>query len=82
MKILIDVPALFTMGLSTSLERLSREYAVPKNGLIVRHSEASDNERWTLHASEEAIRLLDWATRLYPDAAPAIAEAIDKVPRS
>jgi hypothetical protein len=51
MKILIDVPALFTMGLSTSPERLSPEYAVPKNGLIVRHSEASDNERWTLHAS-------------------------------
>jgi hypothetical protein len=51
MKILIEMPSAIYDGFIDKLERLSREYAVLKNGLIVRHSEASDNERWTLHAS-------------------------------
>ena len=83
MKLLIEMPVEIYDGIIVKLERLSREYSILKNGMIVRHSEAGDDERVLeiVCEHEEAIMLLDSATRLYPDAASAIANAIDKALR-
>lgn len=82
MKILIEMPVAIYDGFIDKLERTSRAHAVLKNGLIVADSDAGDNERVLEIACDrdEATLLLDSATRLYPDAAPVIAAAIDRVP--
>ena len=82
MKILIEMHVAIYDGFIDKLERTSRAYAVLKNGLIVADSDAGDNERVLEIACDrdEATLLLDSATRLYPDAAPVIAAAIDRVP--
>jgi hypothetical protein len=62
----------------------SPEYAILKNA-VISHDGNSGSDRRTIEIlcdKEDAFKLLETASRLYPDAVPAIVSSIDLAKRS
>ncbi|HEX5021769.1 MAG TPA: hypothetical protein VFX54_13965 [Candidatus Binatia bacterium] len=79
MKILVSIPIEIYNGLLGRCSLLSREYLILKNG-IIRRDDDKRSEHLTVEILCEAQRakfLLDFATLVFPAAAPHIEKSIN-----
>jgi hypothetical protein len=78
LKILIEMPPEHYDPLVGKCDSESPEYSTLINGMVVRHPDTGEKRVIEILCDkEEAVRLLDTASRLYPEAVPALKAGID-----
>jgi hypothetical protein len=78
LKIVIDIPPEHYEPFVKKCDSESREYSILINGMVVRHPDSGEKQAIEILCDkEEAVRLLDTASRLYPEAIPALKAGID-----
>jgi hypothetical protein len=79
MKILITMSPEHYDPFLIGCDIISPEYSILKNAVVVHDGQTGDDRRTIeiLCDEEEAFKLLETASRLYPDVVPTIAAGID-----